>query len=71
MRQWVLCSSSDLDEPSLEVAPAVVAQRGGRFQVKADRWGDIIGETDPVGEAIVLVVARTRSTSPCRNRDGR
>ncbi|MFI9341555.1 DUF6193 family natural product biosynthesis protein [Streptomyces sp. NPDC052773] len=54
---WVLCFSSNVDEPSLAEAPAVVARLDGRFQVKADRWGDIIGETDSAAEAIALVVA--------------
>ncbi|KUH38870.1 MULTISPECIES: DUF6193 family natural product biosynthesis protein [Streptomyces] len=54
---WVLCFSSNIEKPSLAEAPAVVAQLDGRFEVKTDRWGDIIGETDSAHEAIALVVA--------------
>ncbi|MFG3014026.1 DUF6193 family natural product biosynthesis protein [Streptomyces cinerochromogenes] len=54
---WVLSFSADTEEPSFAEAPAVVAQPDGRFQVKSDRWGDIVGETDSADEAIALVVA--------------
>ncbi|MEE1752861.1 DUF6193 family natural product biosynthesis protein [Streptomyces sp. SP18CS02] len=54
---WVLCFSADTHKPSLVESPAVAARPDGRFQVMAQRWGDVIGETDSADEAIALVVA--------------
>ncbi|MFG3497263.1 DUF6193 family natural product biosynthesis protein [Streptomyces sp. NPDC047928] len=41
----------------LTEAPTGVARLDGRFEVKADRWGDVIGETDSAEEAVALIVA--------------
>lgn len=68
---WVLCFSSSPEEPSLAEMPAAVAQLDGRFQVKADRWGDVIGETDTADEAVAIVVAHSLMFRPGRDRRGR
>ncbi|MFB7669493.1 DUF6193 family natural product biosynthesis protein [Kitasatospora sp. NPDC056138] len=54
---WVLCFSFRADDPSLAEAPAVIARQGGRYEVRAGRWGESIGETDSADQAVALVVA--------------